>query len=347
MADGMESPLEQRLISMAKGGEPPVGTERLYDAAFWDEIGSQHGLHCTGTADPAAPPPPHPELADSLEKLGYSRAEVGLPGAVEGLRGAMRELRKRGFAPVWIWAFDEAWLLLQQAARAAAPALRGAEALVEPTVFAYAVAAADEKDPREERAEATGSSRQAYPGGNFGLPHRDHLYDECFGSDGLTTVSLWHALTDVTCDSGCMFVVPRPSDSLFDNPQHPLHSMPYDYAMESAPTFSLADAVALPCSAGTVLMWCGNTVHWGGRHQAGSGAEPRVSLTSTIRLAGGKPTRLQEQTGLSALRIDELREVPLQRRVRHIACSLLLYRWWYGLDSHHGVWPQQFDGGAS
>eukprot|EP01062_Namystynia_karyoxenos_P059292 TRINITY_DN50747_c0_g1_i1.p1 TRINITY_DN50747_c0_g1~~TRINITY_DN50747_c0_g1_i1.p1 ORF type:complete len:378 (+),score=93.08 TRINITY_DN50747_c0_g1_i1:79-1134(+) len=345
--DQASSRLEQALTALAKGAEAPPQLAPLLDPSHWEGIGSRFGLHCTAEppqAPAAAQPAPQADGA-SLLRRGYAATEpIGDPAALEGLRGCMRALRDLGFAPAWIWAYDEAWQLLSAAAGAAAPTLGAPDALVEPTVFAYALAGAEEPDPEAARAEATGSSRQTYPGGNFGIPHRDHLYDECFSADGRPlTLSLWHALCDVSCDSGCMFVVPRPADPLFSNPAHPLHSMPYDHAMESAPTFSLADAVALPCSAGQVLLWCGNTVHWGGRHQSGARAEPRAALTSTLRAAGGKPTKLMELTGLRALRVDELAALPLPRRVRHIAASLLLYKWWYGLDTHHGVWPQRFD----
>ena len=61
-------------------------------------------------------------------------------------------------------------------------------------------------------------------------------------------------------------------------------------------------------------------------------AAPRVSLTATLRRRGARSTALQELQGgkLGELGLDAL-PLPLRERVRHVAGSLLLYKWWYAL----------------
>ena len=73
-------------------------------------------------------------------------------------------------------------------------------------MFAYAIAGG--AGPDRECAE----DRATYVGGNFGMPHRDHMYNESFDDGRPAVLSLWHALCDVDTDSGCLTVVPRGAD---------------------------------------------------------------------------------------------------------------------------------------
>ena len=54
-------------------------------------------------------------------------------------------------------------------------------------------------------------------------------------------VSLWVPLTDVVGDNGCMSVIPKEFDTLFDKPDALKHLCPYDKVgpmLESNPKFN-------------------------------------------------------------------------------------------------------------
>jgi hypothetical protein len=79
-------------------------------------------------------------------------------------------------------------------------------------------------------------------------------------------VCAWLPLTDATLDSGCLYVVPRESDPLWDDHEHPDHLKPARVEADGGTSlrFPIAAARALPCEAGSVCLWAGNTIYWGG-----------------------------------------------------------------------------------
>jgi len=186
-------------------------------------------------------------------------------------------------------------------------------------------------------------SRFSYPGGNFGLPHRDHSSRECFQGETPTMLSIWCPLTPVVADNGCMHIVPREFDELLHLPDHPLHLLPYDQHSRRC-NFELASAVSLaPCEAGCVLGWFGSTIHWGGACSKYTLADPRASLTGSLRLKSAATTELQRLQRLPELSLSQL-PLAFEARVRYAAGNVLLYQWWYGLDK--GILPDELLAGA-
>jgi ectoine hydroxylase-related dioxygenase (phytanoyl-CoA dioxygenase family) len=145
-------------------------------------------------------------------------------------------------------------------------------------------------------------------------------------------LSLWVPLTEVTCDNGCMFVVPREADELLHQPHHPRHLTPFDQHSRRCP-FDMSTAVArAPVAAGTALAWLGSSIHWGGVCSRYADAEPRASLTAAVRLRDAAHTQLQGQQEGSLPEVTlEALPLPLHERVRYACGSVLLYAWWYGL----------------
>ena len=144
----------------------------------------------------------------------------------------------------------------------------------------------------------------------------------------------WVALTEVVRDNGCMLLVEKECDPLLHHPEHPLHLSPHK-------SLDWGGVVALqPLAPGAALAWHGSSIHWGARCSSVSRAEPRASLTAAVRLSDAKHTLLQSQqeSALPELTLDKL-PLPLEERVRYVAGSVLLYRWWYGLN--RGVLPEE------
>ena len=134
-----------------------------------------------------------------------------------------------------------------------------------------------------------------------------------------------------------MHVVPKEFDPLLAQPDHPLHLLPFDQHSRRA-NFDLSAAVALaPCEASCAVAWHGSSIHWGGKCSRFAAAEPRASLTATLRRRDAQRTELQKMQRLPELSLSTSLQLPLAERVRYVAANLLLYRYWYGLA--HGVVP--------
>lgn len=374
-ADAEQSSFQVEMFLEAvvgKGGSACAGAESsLFDLGFWRSEAAGVGLHVLekSAASPSAgedslssATSAATQLRQSLDRRGYLQSETLFAGDEEATLAAMRQMLVRlkalGFAPAWIYIFDEAWLVLERCIRLLGDVLvphagsgRGAEHLVlEPSIFAHALA----KPPALSssgaggcgHAEVTGEiARHSYTGGNFGLPHRDHSSADCFdqATDTPVLLSLWCPLTPVTADNGCMFVLPKEHDALLHKPEHPHHLRPFD-AASGTMRFGLGGVVALaPCRAGCALAWHGSLVHWGGACSRDTDEMPRASLTAGVRLRTSRATQLQAEQSREALTVDQL-PPPLEARVRMIAQSLLVYKWWFPLATSL---PKRFVSGTS
>ena len=125
--------LEELLRVLALGGSPPAGVadaaESLLDQCFWASLAETEGLHVLGSkcaeadahwkaVSPHAPRRDSvPSLRASLDARGYITPAMlpscEEPAVLKALCRMCRRLRSHGFAPVWIFIFDEAWHVLR------------------------------------------------------------------------------------------------------------------------------------------------------------------------------------------------------------------------------------------
>jgi hypothetical protein len=348
---------------VANGEAASIGAATsLFDINFWQAEAASVGLHVVELSAASAPAASATatQCRRSLDRRGYLQSPPLYDNddpALVGLRAALARLKQRGFAPAFIYMFDEAWLVLERCWRLlgdvlvpdAAAGTGASQLVLEPSVFAHALsrprsmeeekAAAEEEDEAGASAASAEIQRFSYLGGNFGLPHRDHSSADCFDEDGRPTLlSLWCPLTPVSQDNGCMFVLPKEFDPLLHASDAPHHLRPYDQH-SGCLRFGLGGAVSLaPCDAGCALAWHGSLVHWGGACSRHSELPPRASLTAGLRLRTAHRTQLQREQSRHELSIEEL-PPPLETRVRMVAASLLVYKYWYGLS---GALPPRF-----
>lgn len=236
------------------------------------------------------------------------------------LAETMANLVSAGWPPVFIFLFDQPWLLCLRLFDIMSPLLKDEKATLEASMHAWSL----QRQPKD-------SSIREKVGGNFGVPHRDITYKNCHNiKDGSPDIlSLWIPLVDVNSDNGCMYVVPRESDPQFDKDDYPKDQDPFSHRFQYAAVKPLS-----PISAGTTLIWHPNLIHWGGSCSYYSELPPRKSIAVAFRV--------RESTRPSTDReIERYGRVPYSReellhggpdykaRLRMIVKSLILYNVWY------------------
>ena len=336
------------LLRSVVAGHAADVAPRLLQVDFWRQLGARDGLHVCALSAlgelPAEEGAAAATLRDSLDLRGYCQAGACAhdDDVLARVKCGLRTLKERGFAPAFIYVYDEAWQVLEHSWRLLGHVLSPDaphDVVLEPSLNAHVLT----RPPAPaEAAEANTSEIQRHTsmGGAFPLPHRDHSSADCFDqlSGQPLLLSLWVPLTEVTADNGAMFVVPREADALLRQPNHPMHLLPFDQHSRRC-HFEPSAAVALaPLAPGTALAWLGSSIHWGGVCSRHAQAEPRASLTAGVRVRGARATALQEQQAseLPELSLADL-PLPLEERVRYACGSVQLYSWWYGLGS--GVLP--------
>lgn len=281
--------------------------------------------------------------SELLSMQGYAQmppAAIGWAAAgvsVEALAVGIERLGRAGFPPVFIFMYDEAWLLCA-AVGSQLRALMGPDAELDEACFAWALSASASPPPQPHLPSADEAAVAATPpqsreqsretshiGSNFGKPHRDSSYAASHTSSGAPSeISVWVPLNDVTTTNGCMLVVPANRDPLFAKPADPMHMQPHL-------TMPWAHVRALPCDAGSVLLWHASLIHWGSSCAEGE-LRPRRSIAFAFKLpmAGESASRRGGGAGAGRLSRETLRRgLNMQERLRLVVKSLLQYEHWH------------------
>jgi ectoine hydroxylase-related dioxygenase (phytanoyl-CoA dioxygenase family) len=139
---------------------------------------------------------------------------------------------------------------------------------------------------------------------------------------------VWIPVNDATLENGCMYIVPREFDSNFDRPEdhdHMRSATAVRGAGISKLRFALNGARAVPAQAGSLLSWCGNTIHWGSSCSQYSTSPPRKSIAMTFR----RRSVAQLEGAGEPITQDCARTMSSNMRLALIARSLLLYNQWH------------------
>jgi len=248
---------------------------------------------------------------------------------------AVAELEAAGWPAAFVWMYDEPWHHLC-ALWEGMEGLLGGEAVLEPSVFAYALRKPPGRQERAEEASPPSTTSADYVGSNFGLPHRDYSHDESYSRDGeLSTITLWIPLTDATIDNGCVYVLPREFDTEFDASSSKHHMrVASETAAGTELAFNLAGARPLLAAPGQALGWTGNLIHWGSQCASDTKAGPRRSLGCVFRHPSAfAESREADGANLLAQGLTKERclDMGLSERCKVICKSLLAYQAWYTL----------------
>lgn len=197
-------------------------------------------------------------IATDFWKEGYlNLGSVFKEQDISALAEGMACLQKAGIPPVYIYLYDQPWALFEKL-RLLISHFLGEDYVLLPNLWAW----------------------NLWQVGDAGWPpHRDCDSQTVFeiGDDKmLMSLSLWVPLTDVSEDNGCMFVIPWSREGDIPDPE----------------VLVIDDlkplATPLPATAGSVLGWPQDLIHWGGDFKdTASGA--RISLSFEFQNASFDP----------------------------------------------------------
>jgi hypothetical protein len=203
----------------------------------------------SGSAMPGASPPLSTLDVDQFRVAGYLRLPCLLDAPlVASLARAITTLRSHDLHPTFVYAYDEAWHMLD-ALRPHLSRLLGDDFDVLADVWAWHI------DPRIDRG---------------GWPIHRGCYEDVRDATGTPSLlNVWIALTDATVQNACIHLVPLSHDPHYPADLHNLTSL------ENV-------ALALPIAARGALVWNANVAHWGGTCDP-SCRDPRISMSFTVR----------------------------------------------------------------
>jgi hypothetical protein len=240
-------------------------------------------------------------LPDGADLMTHLRFEgyVSVPGvvpadAVAALYACVGRLHERGIPLPFAFIYDQFWQLFQGLSGFLETVLgNGYRAL--PDFWVWHVL------PSED---AKGWS-----------PHRDRVVPAVDRNNTPHSLTAWVALSDATPLNGCIYVLPAHLDERFKQ----------RFWNGDGNTFvsELQSVRALPATAGTLLAWNQNLLHWGGR-ASGKGAAPRTSVAFEFQ-RGDRPA-------FNPPLLDPRQLPPFQKRLGLVGKQVLQYQHMYPLS---------------
>ncbi len=298
----------------------------IREAKYWlDLIGGRDGELTFTLGDEGDGSPELPlEASRARRSELHSRGFLSLGGVLPAdlareTRALISDLQRQGWPPIFAFVYDAPWRLVASA-WALVEDLMGGPCLLEPSFTAFQLNHA--RDRAGER----------YMGTNFGLPHRDYTFaDSTFADSGAPKVlSVWLPLNEVTVENGCMYVVPREFDRNFDKDGAYEHKMVMGEGGLKGTQFlhfPLDGIRPLPGTAGHLMCWYGNAIHWGSSCHAAGARDPRASLALVFRRADAAQNFAQP-----CLSRQDVQAAGLPQRLGRVKDALGCFGHWYSVD---------------
>ncbi len=269
---------------------------QLLDPAYWLELNPDLSLSDTPPAARAAAIDDEwaatERCRQRLCQEGYFVTPAIVPTPlVTRLRIAVERIVARGLPPGCALMYDEFYQLYAGLLHAVVPILGAHPMLLPEDFWVFFVPPGD----------GAASYWTAFP------PHKDWVnVDPAVMAGELPTVLAgWVALSDVTTNDSCMYVVPGDVDNGYRSSDRIVRTE----------NFRLQDVRAVPARAGQVLLFSTHLSHWGSRSSRWA-THPRIS-TSVFFQRGDVPARFADV-------LDLAQPVPLESRARWMLRTLRL-----------------------
>lgn len=269
----------------------------MLDASFWRALNPDLTISDARPADDETPFvsawATEPQWQQRLIEEGFVTSPPLLDsGDLERLRVGVERIVAAGLPPGCALMYDEFQSVIARLLGAVSPLLGPNVVMVPDDFWVFHVPPGD-----------PGVGRwTAFP------PHRDQSSPDAGMLAGHlpTMLNAWVALTDVSTDHSCMYLVPADCDQ--------------DYRSEiravNPERFRLVDIRAVPLQAGQVLFFEPHLAHWGSRSSPHA-LHPRISLAGFLQRADG-PIPSSETTSLADPLSLEQRAIWVLRSLRMI-----------------------------
>ena len=259
----------------------------------------------------------------------------------------MESLKSSGWPPVFVFLFDEPWLLIDRMFELVTPIL-GKDCVFESSMYGWALSRTAKQNVESSDTIETnpGTNSDAEVGGNFPLPHRDNSFTEANFADGNPShLSTWMCVNDVGLSNGCMHILPKDADQRFfaDNDYwhervaYPTKGLNLHQKLptrkikppseQTMINFPFDQAIPMPAPRGSILLWQPNCVHWGASCSPSSHLPPRKSLAMTFRCSTDKRPLSRFERKL--LTRQDVRSLTIEERLVMVAESILMYAKWF------------------
>jgi hypothetical protein len=238
-----------------------------------------------------------PGLADLMARLRFE-GYLNVPGVVppeffSALHACTKCLHERGIPLPFAFVYDEFWQLFQRLSGFLETVL-GAGYRALPDFWVWYV------QPSEES--------------KGWAPHRDRVQATVDRNNSPHSLTVWVPFTDATPLNGCIHVLPAHLDERFKQ----------RFWDGEGNTFvsELQNVRALPATAGSLLAWNQNVLHWGGR---ASRMAPGPRSSAAFEFQRG------DRTPFNTPLLDPRQLPPFQKRLGLVGKQVLQYKHMYPL----------------
>lgn len=256
-----------RLLEQARLSQNEV-SERLrlaLDSTYWEKLNPHLSINAGNAGDNietiAIGAEAQADLQKKFAKQGYFKIDALLSqAAVERLKTGIEVLKSAGWPPAFSFVYDQFWLATRTLS------------------FVQLMSAILGPDYKQS---CHLWSHYVYPrrGARGWPPHVDN-------PDRPNRLTVWIALNDATLDNGCLYLIPKDlvPKTLVEN------FVGQETCSRADLMAMLQSAEALPVSAGTVLGWQHEVIHWGSYHRAEE-KNPRISISQEFIGASMTPKK--------------------------------------------------------
>ena len=270
-----------------------LAAEHVDDVQFWRELFPEFNIE----ADRQAPRFPVSDPGGLLELIrseGYVHVpDVVAEEAVQAVRRCVERLDEAGIPLAFAFVYDELWELFRGAA-AYIETLLGGDYLMLPAFWVWYVAPSN--------------------GAAGWRPHRDRGNVALDADNTPQSLTVWLAFSEATTLNGCIHVLPMSLDDRFP--------VGYFEGEGSNTVVQPQNVRALPASAGSLMAWNQNLLHWGGRASR-MATGPRCSAAMEFQRADLPPVQVPA--------VDPSFTLTFQERLALIAKQILQYQHMYPL----------------
>ncbi|HMW92550.1 MAG TPA: phytanoyl-CoA dioxygenase family protein [Candidatus Obscuribacter sp.] len=225
-------------------------------------------------------------VEEQLKEEGYFKIDEILPmDEMKRLAALVTKVRNENWPSAFAFVYDESWELFYHLNELISRLL-GQGYHVLPAFYAFYVE----------------------PGaGNTGwCPHRDRTRQVTVDKQGKSiSLNAWIPITDADPLNGCMYILPAHQDINYPN------------NLTTMGVNNLQDVRAIPCKAGSVVMWNEAVYHWGGRSS---------KYASHTRLAMALAFQRSDQEPFETPLLKALSLPSFEARLSLIAYQMLRYQ---------------------